>query len=397
MPSSAPDRARPVRVLRVIARMNVGGPAHHVTILSGRMDRRRFETLLVAGKVGAGEASADDLAAERRVHLLSLEQLGPEIRPLSDLRALLSLLRIIWRFDPDVVHTHTAKAGLLARLAAVLTPGRRPLIFHTYHGHVLEGYFGRALSSAYRLLESAAARVTDALVTVSDATAADLARLGVAGRERFRVIPLGLDLDAFLALAEQPARDDPLRRSAGFGPQDIVVTIAGRLVPIKRVDVALRAVARAREAGAPVRLLVVGDGELRSELEALAETLGIADHVHFAGFIRDMPAVVAATDIALLTSANEGTPVALIEAAAGARPAVATDVGGVTAVVAPLAGRLGASGDDAEIGTALAELASDAQLRRDMGLAGRRWVSERFGAQRLVRDVERLYEEHLAR
>lgn len=385
----------PVRVLRVIARMNVGGPAQQVSILSGHMDPARYDTLLVAGRVGPGEVSADHLAHERGARLLTIEDLGPEIRPVADMRALVRLVRLIRRFRPAILHTHTAKAGLIGRAAGAVAVRPRPRIVHTYHGHVLEGYFGPVTTALYRLLERAAARVSDALLGVSQNTVDDLVRLGVAPRERFRVVPLGLELAAYAEIAERPDPADALRRRAGAGPDDVLVTIAGRLVPIKRVEVALAAIAEARRRGAPVRLLVVGDGDLRGDLEADTRRLGIAEAVHFAGYVRDMPAVVAATDIALLTSANEGTPVALIEAAAGGRPAVATEVGGVRSVVTPASGRLCADGDVAGLATALVELAVDADLRRTLGRAARAHVMGRFDSQRLLSDIDALYTELL--
>jgi glycosyltransferase involved in cell wall biosynthesis len=295
-------------------------------------------------------------------------------------------VRIIRRFRPAIVHTHTAKAGFLGRTAALLAVRPRPKIVHTYHGHVLSGYFGPALTAAYRTLERACARFSDVLIGVSQSTVDELVGFGIAPRERFRVVPLGLELAPFAALPE------PDRAESG----EVVATVVGRLVPIKRVELALEAVARARADGSAVRLEVVGDGELRAELEQRARALGLGDAVHFAGFRPDMPAVVSETDIALLTSDNEGTPVALIEAGAGGRPAVATDVGGVASVVGPETGRLCPPGDVACLAARLGELAADASLRRRLGLAARAHVLARFDAERLVGDIDRLYRELLA-
>ena len=371
--------------------MNVGGPAHHVSILGARLDRRGYETLLISGRVGPNEGAAENLAHRRGARLELLEHLAPELRPIADLRALVSLVRVMRSFRPDVVHTHTAKAGFLGRLAAVIAVRPRPKVVHTYHGHVLEGYFGPTKTRLYRTLERAAAHVSDVLVGVSQATVDDLVRLGIAPPERFRVIPLGLELDAFLALDPLPDPHALLRRACGAAPADVVAVFAGRLTPIKRVDVALHAVAVALAAGAPLRLVIVGDGELRADLEAEAAALGVEGRVHFAGFRDDMPDVDAAADLALLTSDNEGTPVALIEAAAGARPAVATDVGGVAAVVPHGAGHRCPPGDAAALGVALAELASDPELRRSCGRAARAHVAERFNAARLINDIDALY------
>lgn len=362
-----------------------------MAILSGQLDPGRYETVLVAGRTGAGEAAADHLAADLGAHLVTIPSLGPEIRPLDDLRALARLIALVWRLRPDIVHTHTAKAGFLGRLAALLGPRPRPQIVHTFHGHVLEGYFGRTKNLLYRRLERLAARASTVLVGVSQATVDDLVRLGVAAPERFRVVPLGLRLDDFLRLGEEPDARAPLRRAVGAGPEDVVAAFVGRLVSIKRVDLALDAVARARHAGAPIRLLVVGDGPLRPALERHAADLGIADAVHFAGYLADMPSVVAATDLALLTSDNEGTPVALIEAAAGARPAVATDVGGVAGVVVPTAGRLAPRGRPEPLARALSELAADRALRLSLGRGARDHVRDAFSSKRLLADIDALY------
>ncbi|MEA2466082.1 MAG: hypothetical protein QOJ57_208, partial [Thermoleophilaceae bacterium] len=282
----------------------MGGPAYHVSLLSGRMDQQRFPTLLVSGRVPAGEASSDGLAQRYGAHHMRIDTLGPELRPLQDLRALRDVARIARSFRPHIIHTHTAKAGFIGRLAAALCGSPRPIVLHTYHGHVLEGYFNRPVTAFYRSLEWAMARRSDRLIGVSTATVDDLVRLRVADRSKFDVVPLGLELDEFLALPPEPG--GPFRDELGLEPGDILATFVGRLVPIKRVDVMLRAVARARELGAPLKLAVVGDGDLRGELEALAAGLGIAGDVRFVGYRSDLAAIVAGTDVGLLTSDNEG-------------------------------------------------------------------------------------------
>ncbi len=379
-----------VRILRVIARMNLGGPAFHVSLLSGRLDPERFETLLAHGREAAGEASAADLVRRYGARDVQVPGLRPELRPLDDARALGALVRLVRRYRPDIVHTHTAKAGLVGRLAALLGGSPRPIVVHTYHGHVLEGYFSPPVTAFYRGLERAMATRSDRLIGVSEATVADLVRLGVAERSKFEVIPLGLELDGFLGLPVEPA--GAFRAEMGVGPGELLATFVGRLVAIKRVDVLLRATARARELGAPVRLAVVGDGELRPELEALAGSLGLAGAVRFAGYRRDLEAVVGATDVAVLSSDNEGTPVALIEAGAGARPLLATRAGGVAEVVVPEAGLLVERGDHDALGSALARLAADPALRRDLGEGAREHVRSRYGWESLVTRTTELYE-----
>jgi len=374
--------------------MNIGGPAHHVSMLSGRLDRRRFETLLVYGTLGSQEGSFEALAATEGCTVKVLGDLRPEPQPAADLRALRALIGVVRAFRPDIVHTHTAKAGFLGRLAALLSPGPRPVIVHTYHGHVLEGYFGRARTEVYRGLERALAPVSDCLIGVSQATVDDLVRLRVAPRERFRVIPVGLDLNRFVHA--DPAAAGELRSRCGATSDDLLVACVGRLVPIKRVDLILRATARARRAGVAMRLMVVGDGECRTDLERLAEELGIANAVRFLGYLADTSAAAAAADIAILASDNEGTPVALIESAAAGRPAVATAVGGVPDVVVPGTGLLVAPGDDAALADALSELAGNAELRARMGDHARTHVTRLFSIDRLLGDVEALYESLLS-
>jgi glycosyltransferase involved in cell wall biosynthesis len=382
-----------VRILRVIARMNMGGPAYHVSLLSGLLDRRGYDTLLVTGSVATGEASMEEVADRYGARRRLVDSLKQEHDLVADARALLTLVRIARRFRPHIVHTHTAKAGFLGRLAALaLRP--RPVIVHTYHGHVLEDYFGRARGALYRQLERAMGRVSDRLVGVSNATVEDLVRLRVAPRERFTVIPLGLDLEPFESLP--PESNGPFRSETGVVADDVLLVYMGRVVPIKRLDVLLRALALARERGARVKLALVGDGTSRPELESLAGQLGLGRAVSFTGYRRDLADIAAAADVGVLSSDNEGTPVSLIELAAAGRPLVATRAGGVTDVVTPACGEVVPRGDHEAFADALVRLSGDAELRRRMGLAGREHVRRRFAVDRLVADMDALYRELLS-
>lgn len=382
-----------VRVLRVIARMNVGGPAYNVAILTGRLDPERYETLLVHGRLGPGEGSFEQLARDEGCRVRRVEELSPTVRPLADLRALLKLIRIVRTFRPDIVHTHTAKAGFIGRAAAFLGRRPRPVIVHTYHGHVLEGYFGPVKTGFYRFLERMFGRVSDCLIGVSQATIDDLVRLRVAPRERFRRLSIGLDLSRFAQAARSTGEEFRVAISV---PSDCVLLLyTGRLVPIKRVDLLLVALAKIRASGASVHLAVIGDGELRTDLEGAAKTLGVDDHVSFVGYLADTVPATAASDVAVLASDNEGTPVALIEAAAAALPSVATRVGGVPEVVTEHAGRLVAPGDASAIAAVVLELVSNPLLRREMGKRAQYHVNEQFSSTRLLRDVEKMYEELL--
>ena len=384
---------RPIRVMRVIARLNMGGPAKHVGILSGRrMKARGYETLLVHGSLAPGEESLQEFAESEGAELVFLPELVQPIKPGSDLRAFRELSRLMRAFKPDVVHSHTAKGGFVGRSAA-LTMRPRPVIVHTYHGHVLEGYFGRTKTAAYRGLERAAGRFSDRLIGVSQATVGDLVRLGVAPRERFRVVRLGLDLDCFTSL--DPVPDPQARRALNIGGDEMLFSFVGRIVPIKRLDLLLEALALARGNGYRVQLAVAGDGEARHVLEQMARDLGIAESVHFLGYRRDLATIAAASDAVILSSDNEGTPVSLIEAGAAARPGIATNVGGVPDVVTDRTGILVPPNDVAALAAGIERLAGDPDLRANMGKQARDHAIGRFSAERLIDDIDSLYRELL--
>lgn len=393
---SAPSARRSgerIRVLRVIARLNVGGPAIHVSLLNAGLDPDRFECRLVSGSENPREGSMLDYARARGVEPIVVPQmmgqaaLGPR-----DLAALRALLRIVRGFRPHIVHTHTAKAGFLGRLAARLAGV--PVVVHTYHGHVLSGYYGPAMNVALRRMEQALGWMSDCLVAVSDRVRDDLVRYGVARRDRIRVIPLGLDLDPFLA-AEMHRGE--FRREIGLDASHHLIGIVGRIFPIKNHRLFLDAAARVAVGDAAARFVIVGDGQLRAEMEAHARALGLAPRVFFTGWRQDLARIYADLDLLVVSSNNEGTPVSAIEAMAAARPVVATRVGGLVDLIDDGAtGRLVPPGDVAALASAIAGLAADPDARARMGDAARRLALERYRAARLIGDVQRLYEELLA-
>ncbi|HEX5375801.1 MAG TPA: glycosyltransferase [Solirubrobacterales bacterium] len=389
-PAADSERGGRLRVLQVIGRLNMGGPAHIAALLSGRrFDPDRYETLLVHGSLAPGEESLAALAEEEGATMHHLPELQQPVQPLRDAKALVKLIRLVRGFRPHVVHTHTAKAGFLGRQAA-LAARPRPALVHTYHGHVLEGYFGTAKSRLYLEMERALARVSDCLIGVSQATVDDLVRLGVAPPSKFRVLPLGLDLDR---LAELPGElREGSRAELGVGEGEILLVFVGRIVPIKRLDLLLEALAQAREADPRLRLAVVGDGGERPQLERQAAGLDIAADVLFLGYRRELRPVFAAADLAVLSSDNEGTPVSLIEAAAAGLPAVATDAGGVREVVGEDTGILTPPNDATALAAAIAEMAADAPRRERYGRAARRHAIDSYGAKRLLTDVDALYQ-----
>jgi glycosyltransferase involved in cell wall biosynthesis len=374
--------------LRIIARLNVGGPALHVSYLTRRLDELGYETTLCAGRVGPGEGSMEYVAHELGVDPLFVPELQREIAPFIDAAAVRRLVQLIRTIRPHVLHTHTAKAGAVGRLAALLAgPARPPVVLHTFHGHVLRSYFGATQTAAFRALETGLARASDALIAVSPEVRDDLVALRVAPADKIAVIRLGLDLGRRL---EGP----PLTRAdLGLSDEAFVVGWFGRMTEIKRVDVLLEAFADLCRLVPESVLVLAGDGPLRDELEERARMLGVMEHCRFLGFREDVGPLYAALDALALTSANEGTPVVAIEALAARVPVVATDVGGVRDVVVPgQSGFLVAPGDAGGIADSLAHLAGDPELRRRQGEAGRAHVMPRYSVDRLVTDVDTLYE-----
>lgn len=367
-----------VRVARVITRLNIGGPARQALLLTAAL-RPAAETILLAGTPTADEGELQD----RDVDVVRVP-LVRQLAPATDARALAAVRRELVRFRPDIVHSHMAKAGTVARVAA-LTMRPRPITIHTFHGHVLEGYFGRARQRAFIQAERLLARSTDVLIAISPEVRSELIDLDIGRPDQYRVIQLGLNLSSHHA----GAPPGQLRAQLGLGPDVPLVGTVGRLVPIKDHATLLDAMTSVPDA----HLAVLGDGELRADLEAHTRRLGLADRVHFTGWWIDVATAMADLDLVVLSSRNEGTPVALIEAGASERAVVATDVGGVRAVVHDgVNGTIVPAADAAALASAIRDLLADPDRRASMGRAGREH-SRQFGRDRLVSDIRSLYDE----
>ena len=415
-----------MKVVRIIARLNVGGPARHVAWLEAGLRGRGVESLLVAGVVPPGEDDMGYFAESLGVRPHVIPEMSREISP-KDLITVWKLYRLFLREQPEVVHTHTAKAGTVGRAAGVLykylTPSalwgrpRACRFVHTYHGHIFHSYYGRWKTRLFLAVEQVLARVTDRIVVISPQQLEEIhGRFGVGRRRQFAVIPLGLDLSAF---GDWAARRGRLRRAWGAGERDVLVGIVGRLTEVKNHGLFLEAAAlfkrrRASEQAASaagagrVRFVVVGDGHLRAELEGQARALGLGDDVEFAGLRDDPEDFYPALDVVALTSRNEGTPLTLIEAMANARAVVATAVGGVVDLLGGVAewelrrphpwqvcerGVQVRPGDAEAFADALARLVSDEPLRGALGARGREYVERHYSVERLLGDVQGLYEE----
>jgi glycosyltransferase involved in cell wall biosynthesis len=390
---TAPLSGKPggIRVVRIFSRLNIGGPAVHVILLTAGLEQKGYRTRLLIGQETPQEGNMLPLATEKGVACEVIPGLGREISLVSDFRAFWGLYRLLREFRPAIVHTHTAKAGLLGRIAARLAGV--PIVVHTFHGHVLRGYFGPLKTAFFRGLEKALALLADALVAVSEAVKQDLVNLGVASADRIRVVPLGLDLDHLVG----PLPRGGLRAPAGVPPDAPLIGMVGRLVPIKDVPTFLRAAVLVHKSRPDSHFALVGDGEERSLLEDQVRQLGLEGSVHFHGWRRDLAAVYGDLDVVVNSSRNEGTPVALIEALAAARPVVATRVGGTGDLLQEGAfGLLVPPADPEALAAAILECLRDPAAASARALAGRALVVERYSAKRLVDDIDALYRELLA-
>jgi glycosyltransferase involved in cell wall biosynthesis len=367
-------------------------------LLDRGLRARGHQTLLVHGSVDAGEGMLDHMAAEAAIPTVRIGDLGRRISVLSDVRAFYRLLRLTFREAPDVLHTHTAKAGALGRLAGFAFNLTRPrdkrcVIVHTFHGHVLSGYFPRWGSLLVRFAERRLAAITDRVVTISPLQRYDIVnRFTIAADARTSIIPLGLDLEAL----RHPSGGPDLRRELGISASDIVIGYVGRFAPIKDLGTLLRAFILAARREPRLSLLLVGDGPLRPELETIARQSGVQDRIRFLGWIQNLVPVYDAIDVCALSSLNEGTPVSIIEAMAAGKAVVATAVGGVPDVIEDgKTGILFPAGGAGALATALVRLAASPSERMQMGQSGRAAVFDRFSPDRLVDDIERLYAEAL--
>ncbi|MBJ31436.1 MAG: glycosyltransferase family 1 protein [Acidimicrobiaceae bacterium] len=373
---SALDR---IRVLRVIARMNVGGPAWQASVLTRGLDPERYETRLVVGTTEEDEADFLELR-DPDLPVTVVPGLGRSPGPLGDLRALLALVREVRDYRPDVVHTHTAKAGALGRVAALV--GRVPIRVHTFHGHVLHGYFGAVGSALVRLVERVLAFVTTAFVVVGERVSGELVEAGIGRMDDHVVIPPGV-------AEPEPVDQMEARRHLGLPVDRPVVLFVGRLTVIKRVDRLLEAFERVLARAPRAVLAIAGEGDLADDVRRWAAPMG--ESVRLLGWQAEIATLYAAADLVVISSDNEGMPVTLIEAAMAGVPGVTTDVGSASEVVVHGVTGLVVAADSEALGEALAELVVDEGRRASMGTAAAERARERFGVRRLVRDHEDLY------
>ena len=392
-----------IKILRIITRLNIGGPAIHAVILSEGLDKSRFESLLVCGNAAKDEGDMFYYALKKNIKPIFIPELKRRLNFFYDLAAFTKIFKIIKKEQPDIIHTHTAKAGCLGRIAGIfynclnIFARKRIKIIHTFHGHIFDGYFNKFQSHIFVIIERILAGFTDKIITVSVSVKEELLFLRIAKKDKIEVIPLGLELGKFLKI---PSKEEGV----------LSIGIVGRLAPIKNHRLFLEAAVKTIKDNPEIRLTfqVVGDGELRRDLEGYTDRLGIKAQVNFLGWQDDLVNVYSRLDVVALTSMNEGTPVSLIEAMASARAVVATDVGGVRDLLAgegekDIKVKTGAGfkvlergtivkpGDCFAFANALSFVLGNNEFRKKIGNSAREFVEARFTKERLIKDMEGLY------
>jgi glycosyltransferase involved in cell wall biosynthesis len=383
------------KVLRILNRFNLGGPTYNVAYLT-RYLNHGFETKLVGGMPDEGEADS--------MHILNGQGLHPEIlvdlkrapNLTDDYRAYRHIKKIIEEYKPDIVHTHASKAGALGRLAAM--NAKVPVVVHTYHGHVFDGYFNGFKTKVYQMIERWLASKSNGIVAISPEQKSDLVDVyRICKSDKVKVIPLGFDLNRFQT--ERELKRDFIREKYKINDDEIAVAIIGRLAPIKNHDLFFEILKKVEiKTGRKVKVFIVGDGLERERLEIKAATFGVSEKVSitFTSWIQDIAEFNAGLDLVCLTSTNEGTPVSLIEAQASGIPVVTTDVGGVQAVVKDgETGYVVPLNNPDLFAEKLLKLIEDDNLRQNMSQNGWAHVKDKFHYQALVDNMEQFYLELL--
>jgi glycosyltransferase involved in cell wall biosynthesis len=391
------------RILRILNRFNLGGPTYNAAYLT-RYLNSDFETMLIGGPNDPTEKNSEYIVRQLGVQPDVISHMRRELSPANDFLAFQEIRSIIRQFKPDIVHTHASKAGALGRHAALSM--KVPVIVHTFHGHVFDAYFSHWKTTVYKSIERYLASKSDRIIAISDIQKHDLSvKYNICSPDKISVIPLGFDLSKFRE--NHPEKRYFFRKQYQIADDEIAIGIVGRLVPVKNHEMFLKAIRILKaKTNQKIRAFIIGDGELRDQVEAKAKELGIDYATHlgeyqpatltFTSWITQMDYVNAGLDIVALTSRNEGTPVSLIEAQAAGTPIVTTAVGGIENVVVPNQTALLTATDDAEdFAAKLQLLAENEDLRYEFSQNGWSQVGEKFHYTRLVQNMENLYYELL--
>ncbi len=388
------------RILRIINRFNLGGPTYNAAYLT-RFMSDDYETLLIGGAHSESEEDSLHITKQLNLDPIIISEMKREISPKEDHMAYKKILQLIDWYKPDIVHTHASKAGALGRLAAIRK--KTPIIVHTFHGHVFHSYFNKVKTQAYISIERKLAQHSDAIIAISPLQKRELVeQFAIAEENKVKVIPLGFDLRKFKE--NQELKRNEFRRLYGIEDDCIAIGIIGRLVQIKNHELFLSLGKKVRdETNKKLKFFIIGDGELMQELQNSAFNYQLIsnsyeenDSLIFTSWIKNIDEAIAGLDIIVMTSNNEGTPVSLIEAQAGERAIVSTDVGGIRDIILPGESALiSPKGDLNDLSNNLLALINDEKRRMQMGEIGYAFVKDKFTYNRLASDMNLLYKELL--
>lgn len=392
------------KVLRIINRFNLGGPTYNVSYLTKYM-APDYETLLVGGMNDKSEACSDYIVQKLGIHAIKISEMMRSINGYNDVVAYEKIKSIIKRYKPDIVHTHASKAGVLGRQAAISCGV--PVIVHTFHGHIFNSYFNKYVTETFRKIEQHYAKRTSAIVAISDIQKYELSEIyKIAPPEKFRVIPMGFDLNRFQE--NKAMKRDAFRKQYDIADDEIAVSIVGRLVPVKNHRMFIDSIRKVKSlTNKKVRGIIVGDGDLRDGLLEYASLHGLTSSTPehkvpnsdliFTSWIKDADYVFAGSEISALTSLNEGTPVSIIESQAANVPVVSTIVGGIRDVVVEGKTALLSPTQNVDaFSENLLMLVENDEMRKQMSEDGWIFVRDKFHYTRLVNDMKNLYDELLA-
>lgn len=405
-PADTGEVRKKLKILRIVSRLNIGGPSIHCSILTKGLRNEQFESKLVSGKTSPHEGDMSYLIDTDKNFLINVPELQREISFFKDIKAFAKILQIIFRENPDIVHTHMAKAGAISRAAVFihnLVSSKKIKTVHTFHGNVLDGYFNPQTSKFFIGIEKALAKVTDAIIAISQTQKWELTeKYNLASDDKIHIINLGFDLTRF----SNANGNGKLRSSIGVKDDTLLIGIIGRLVPIKNhvlfMDSAKLIIEKCHDKN--IRYVIIGDGELRDSLESYAKKIGIQKNVAFYGWEKEIPKAYADIDMLMLTSNNEGTPVSIIESMASCVPVVTTGVGGVKDLLGHIETRSSGNSDFSVCERGILCPKGNAEAlangikyliendNRDLVKRARDFVFEKYTDKRLIERIGNLYE-----
>lgn len=393
------------KVLRILNRINVGGPVLNVAYLSKYL-QPEFETKILVGNIEEGEGDASYILNGMGLSFEKVPTMFRALHPIRDFKALLFIIRAMNEYQPDIVHTHAAKAGALGRFACLFTKKRPQVILHTYHGNVFDGYFSPLKTKVFLFIERSLAKISTGIISISKRQKEELvSSYSICDSDKIKVIPLGFELEKF----QDNLLNKRLEGRKEFSVDDntVLLVITGRLTEIKNHKFFLDVVAKCKKlVSVKFKSLIVGNGELYGDLKAYAISLGlcVAEEnnppleydVLFTSWRKDIDYINAAADVAVLTSNNEGTPVSIIEAMAAGKAVLTTNVGGVEDFIETGISGVVSKRDLEEFSEHLIKLIVDRDYRENLGNHAKPKAFQLFSRERLIKDMQTYYTQLLS-